>query len=130
MAGAVFLYALARRGNVGFKWSGSRRLIGAISLSVYMVGFSLAYVSLDAGLGALILFGVVQISMFGYSAVTGNRPTARQLFGACIAFSGLVLVLWPGATDNVSLHGAILMVGAGVGWAGRRACGPRGCASQ
>ena len=37
------------------------RIPGALSLGVYLVGFSLAYLTLDAGLGALILFGVVQM---------------------------------------------------------------------
>ena len=41
-----------------------KRVFGALTLAVYIIGFSLAYLTLDAGLGALILFGVVQIAMF------------------------------------------------------------------
>ncbi len=93
------------------------RLIGALSLSAYMIGFSLAYVSLDAGLGALILFGTVQIGMFQWGALTGSRPTVRQLAGAGIAFGGLVLVLWPEEGGATGLGGAGFMVIAGLGWA-------------
>ena len=38
--------------------------------------FSYAYVALDAGVGALILFGGVQITMFAGSILAGNRPSA------------------------------------------------------
>jgi drug/metabolite transporter (DMT)-like permease len=94
-----------------------KRLPGAISLSVYMIGFSLAYLTLDAGLGALILFGVVQITMFTHGALTGARPTRRQMAGAGLAFAGLLVVLWPGAGAQADLGGALLMIFAGLGWA-------------
>ena len=93
------------------------RLLGAASLAGYMVGFSLAYQTLDAGLGALILFGVVQIVMFAAAAAMGDRPTGRQMSGASIAFGGLVLVLAPNGETQVSVWGAGLMIVAGIGWA-------------
>lgn len=93
------------------------RVIGAVSLATYMIGFSLAYVSLDAGLGALILFGTVQVSMFGWSALRGTRPTGRQVSGAVIAFAGLLIALWPGAGASADVAGTFFMVLAGLGWA-------------
>ena len=95
------------------------RVVGAVSLAAYMAGFSLSYVVLDAGVGALILFGVVQITMFGWAALRGAAPSLRQMAGAGVAFAGLLLVLWPGSgpgnhTDPV---GAVMMVMAGLGWA-------------
>ncbi|WP_170607273.1 DMT family transporter [Ruegeria arenilitoris] len=117
LTGALTLAALVL-------WSGKklpvlhrRRVIGAGALSVYMVGFSLAYVTLDAGLGALILFGVVQISMFSFTALTGLVPTSRQLIGAGIALFGLAYVLWPTGAVQVDTKGALLMTSAGIGWA-------------
>ena len=91
------------------------RLGGAVSLTVYMIGFTLAYLTLDAGLGALILFGVVQITMFAHAAATGGAPGPRQLTGAAVAFVGLLVALWPGQAGNTSLSGALLMVCAGLG---------------
>lgn len=104
---------------------------GALSLGVYLMGFSLAYVSLDAGLGALILFGVVQIVMFAHAAATGVPALARQYIGAAVAFAGLVLALLPGAAGDSDVWGAALMVLAGIGWAiytilGRTAPDPLG----
>lgn len=93
------------------------RIGGAVSLAVYMIGFSLAYLTLDAGLGALILFGVVQITMFTYAALTGAAPTARQITGAAAAFAGLVFALWPDGQGSTDIVGAGLMILAGIGWA-------------
>ncbi|MEP2886907.1 MAG: DMT family transporter [Lentilitoribacter sp.] len=117
IAGAVALTVIltARGGRLPlFERS---RIIGALSLAAYMIGFSLAYVTLDAGLGALILFGVVQVTIFVYGAVRGAAPSPRQMFGAGLAFLGLVLVLWPSEGSASSISGTILMVIAGLGWA-------------
>lgn len=111
--GAVMLAALAR-GRLQLIAPG--RAVGAVSLAIYMAGFSLAYRTLDAGLGALILFGTVQIGMFSWAAFRGNTPSFRQLAGAGIAFAGLVLVLWPTGEAQFGL-GVLLMVCAGLGWA-------------
>ncbi|MFT6089613.1 DMT family transporter [Sulfitobacter sp.] len=93
------------------------RAFGALTLAVYIIGFSLAYLTLDAGLGALILFGVVQIAMFAHGALFGVTPTPRKMIGAAVAFAGLVLVLWPSAAVQVDPVGAVLMIAAGLGWA-------------
>ncbi len=113
-AGAVMLAALAR-GRMQF--AGLGRAVGALSLAIYMIGFSLAYRSLDAGLGALILFGTVQIGMFSWGAMRGNTATVPQMLGAGIAFAGLIIALWPGAGAAIGVVDSGLMVLAGLGWA-------------
>ncbi|MFY0636089.1 MAG: DMT family transporter [Vannielia sp.] len=90
---------------------------GAISLTAYMLGFSLAYLTLGAGLGALILFGVIQITMFAVAVTTGAALGAQRLAGAVTAFSGLAFLLWPGGRISVDPAGAALMTVAGIGWA-------------
>lgn len=97
-------------------WS-RRRIVGAGALAIYMVGFSMAYLRLDAGLGALILFGVVQLGMFGFAALTGAMPTLRQCAGAAVAFAGLALALWPQGGLRADVPSVLLMVAAGAGWA-------------
>ncbi len=94
-----------------------RRLIGAGSLTLYMVGFSMAYRSLDAGLGALLVFGAVQISIFGISALRGQPATRAQVTGSAIAFAGLVWALWPGEGPSADPGGVAAMILAGLGWA-------------
>ncbi|WP_298920690.1 DMT family transporter [uncultured Roseobacter sp.] len=117
LAGAIVLGMLmtARGGQVQF--FRRERLIGSVSLAAYMAGFSLAYLTLDAGLGALILFGVVQVTMFAHGALTNATPKPRQIAGATIAFGGLLLALWPGAGGHSDIVGASFMIIAGLGWA-------------
>ncbi len=94
-----------------------RRWGGAVALAVYMIGFSLAYLSLDAGVGALILFGTVQIVLFLHGAKTGAPPENHQVAGAAVAFLGLLLALWPDGGAFGSAMGAVFMLLAGIGWA-------------
>ena len=96
LAGAVVLGMLMTLRGGALPLLQPKRMWGALSLTAYMIGFSLAYLTLDAGLGALILFGVTQIT---------------------IAFIGLLIVLWPGSGSQTDITGASLMVVAGVGWA-------------
>ena len=134
IAGAIVLGMIMSVRGGGLPLLRRNRLPGAISLTIYMIGFSLAYLTLDAGLGALILFGVVQITMFAHGGLTGSSPTQRQLTGAAIAFVGLVIALWPGPGGASDPVGATLMVLAGLGWAaytiiGRGSSDPLGATS-
>lgn len=97
------------------KWS--EAICGGAALTLYMIGFCLAYQGLDAGLGALVLFGVVQISMFGWGALRGNRIGAGQVLGASLAFLGLAYVVWPSGPVQVPLGASLLMAASGLGWA-------------
>ena len=112
-AGAAVLLALARPRLAPTR----ARVAGAVALATYMIGFSWAYLSLDAGLGALILFGCVQLGMFGWSASSGGRVPARSWIGSAIALAGLALLLWPSEAVTVPLLPALSMIAAGLGWA-------------
>lgn len=116
LAGAMTLVLLARLSGRTLVFATRARLIGAGSLTAYMVGFSLAYLSLDAGLGALLVFGIVQVTIFAISAAQAQPATWRQIIGSGVAFGGLVWVLWPGADWAVDPGGAAAMVLAGIGW--------------
>lgn len=97
---------------------------GAAALVVYAVAFSLAYVLLDAGLGALLLFGAVQVTMIGAGIDAGERPSARQVVGVVAALSGLAWLVAPGvAAPEPTAAG--LMVLAGVSWGGYSLIGRR-----
>ena len=125
IAGAVMLGALCVLLRGGLHLRGPGRVAGVLSLLLYMYGFSAAYDVLDAGLGALILFGVVQITMFAGSLLAREAIPPRRAIGAALAFSGLVWLLWPGAGPQVSVVHGLFMAAAGIGWgiyslAGRR----------
>lgn len=120
LAGAAMLGALVavRRVRTGRAlWPGGRgRVVGAASLLVYLFGFSLAYGALDAGAGALILFGMVQITMFAGAVLAREPVPGRRWAGAGVAFLGLVYLLAPGSGAAESPLHAALMAAAGVGW--------------
>ncbi len=95
----------------------TKRFAGAAALSVYMIAFSWAYITLDAGLGALILFGVLQIVVFGWAVLEGNKIPLLRWIGAVIALTGLCVLLWPSGEATVPIGGAIFMTIAGASWA-------------
>lgn len=117
-SGALMLLLLVwlRRKPTTSQTSETGSLIGTASLLVYVLGFSLAYATLEAGVGALILFGVVQLTMFMAAALTREHIPALQYVGCGVAFAGLVALLWPVGAEAPDLWGAILMAAAGVGW--------------
>ncbi|NIW47171.1 MAG: EamA family transporter [Gammaproteobacteria bacterium] len=86
-----------------------------LALFVYAAAFSLAYITLDTGMGALILFGAVQATMIGVGLKSGERPHLLQWLGLIAALSGLLYLVSPGITAPNPL-GAFLMMIAGIAW--------------
>lgn len=127
LAGAVTLAALVLWQRGGLAWPGRRgRVAGVLGLSAYLMGFSLAYRGLDAGTGALVLFGTVQVTMFAGALLSREPVPGRRWAGAGLALCGLGLMAVPG---SVSLVPLALMAVAGIGWgvyslAGRGATDP------
>ncbi len=115
-AGAAILAILAFALRGGMRLRGRGRLGGLFGLVLYLVGFSWAYQALDAGLGALVLFGTVQITMFAGSLWAGERPPARRWIGAALALGGLAWLLWPTDAAPTSLAHGLSMAAAGFGW--------------
>lgn len=84
-------------------------------LFVYAEAFSFAYITLDTGTGALILFGSVQTTMVLLSLLSRNRLRLSEWAGMFIAFAGFVYLVLPQLTTP-SLTGFILMSIAGIAW--------------
>lgn len=116
VSGAAVLALLVVWQRRGFALGGAGRGVAVAGLLAYIFGFSLAYRGLDAGLGALILFGVVQITMFAGALLVKEAVPAARWFGAGLALAGLVWLLLPGAEGAVSLWHAAAMAAAGFGW--------------
>jgi drug/metabolite transporter (DMT)-like permease len=100
----------------------------AVALAGYAVAFTLAYTRIGASVGALLLFGAVQVTMIGMGVARGERPLGRDWLGLLLAMGGLAWLTLPGATAP-DLGGAMLMVVAGASWgvysiAGRRSRDP------
>jgi len=89
-------------------------LAGAM-LFVYAICFSFAYLSLDTGTGALILFGAVQITMIALSLRAGARMHLTEWLGIVLAFAGFIYLVLPGVSAP-SMTGFVLMAAAGIAW--------------
>jgi drug/metabolite transporter (DMT)-like permease len=116
ISGAVVLalLVLSRTGVVSaIKEHGN--VVSAAMLFAYAAGFSFAYLHLDTGTGALILFACVQATMIGWSIATGHKPVALEWAGLMVAFAAFVWLVSPGlsAPDPFS---AFLMIIAGMAW--------------
>lgn len=119
VSGALTLIAILYfqgRGNsdARIKISGSWR--GAAALFGYALAFSIAYLMLGAGTGALILFASVQIGMLAWAILKGDRPGFLEWLGFGVAFAGLVFLVAPGLVAP-PLLGTALMAAAGLSWA-------------
>ena len=91
--------------------------ITSFMLFLYAISFSYAYMNVDAGLGTLLLFGVVQIVMIISSLFYKEKLTLMKTSGILISLFGLVFMLYPQENFEVSLFHASLMVVSGFSWA-------------
>ncbi|MGM0583779.1 MAG: EamA family transporter [Pseudomonadota bacterium] len=89
--------------------------LAAAALLSYAALFSFAYLGLDAGLGALILFAAVQVTMFAGALIGGERPGPLRWLGAAAGLAGLAWLAAPGAAAP-PLPSALMMAGAGAAW--------------
>jgi drug/metabolite transporter (DMT)-like permease len=128
VSGAAMMGAICAVARAGRPRGGSWR--AALALFSYAAAFSFAYVSLPAGVGALLLFGAVQVTMVMTGIVRGEHPTTGQWLGLLLALAGLATLVAPGVSAP-SFTGAVLMLGAGAAWGaysllGRRSADPLG----
>jgi drug/metabolite transporter (DMT)-like permease len=114
VAGALMLFIIVLprwrlRGRARTDWR------CALMLFCYMAFFSFAYLSLEAGTGALILFGAVQLTMLASALRSGEYFSALSWAGFVLAMAGLVYLVSPGLSAPEPL-GAALMAIAGISW--------------
>ncbi|REL27824.1 DMT family transporter [Thalassotalea euphylliae] len=111
----------AAKASTGSWWA-------AAMLFVYAITFSYAYITLDTGTGALILFASVQLTLIIYGLIAGNRLHPVEWFGLLVAFAGFVYLVLP-TLSTPSLTGFVLMSLSGIAWgfytlAGRQSINP------
>ncbi|CAD2224404.1 conserved membrane hypothetical protein [Pseudoalteromonas sp. 3J6] len=87
----------------------------SVSLLIYALCFSIAYIELDTGMGALILFSAVQFTMIGWGIYKQERLTAVQWLAFIVAFVAFVYLMLPSQTAP-PVMAAVLMSISGVAW--------------
>lgn len=115
-AGAIVLFLLLslRQRQLALAVGGSWR--AAAALFGYALAFSIAYILLGAGTGALILFASVQIGILGWAILKGDRPGRLEWIGLGAALAAFAWLVSPGLVAPHPL-GTILMIFAGLCWA-------------
>ena len=115
-SGALVLWALLfwRDGRaprtIGGTWAGAAALFG------YAILFSIAFLLIGAAVGALILFGAVQIAILSWAILKGDRPGVLEWTGLAMAGASLLYLVSPGLVAPHPI-GAALMVVSGISWA-------------
>lgn len=89
--------------------------LSSISLVIYALCFSIAYIELDTGTGALILFSAVQLTMIGWGIYKQEALSALQWLAFIVAVAGFVYLMLPSAAVP-SLSAATLMAISGGAW--------------
>ncbi|WP_051219485.1 DMT family transporter [Oceanobacter kriegii] len=95
-----------------------------LGLFVYAAAFSAAYIHLDTGLGAFVLFTTVQLTLQLTAFWRGQRLNGWQVAGVLLAMLGLAVLLLPGS-EIQRWWPVVVMVVAGLGWAGFVVMGQR-----
>jgi drug/metabolite transporter (DMT)-like permease len=91
--------------------------LSSFMLFLYAICFSYSFLNIDAGLGTLLLFAVVQIVMIVFSLFHKEKINVQKIIGMFLALFGLVYLLYPNETFEVSLFHGFLMIIAGIAWA-------------
>jgi drug/metabolite transporter (DMT)-like permease len=114
LASGALVLALVRLGH-GMKTRRGGNWASGAALFLYAAPFSFAYLRIGAGLGALVLFASVQITMISWALLRGERPTAGTWVGILIAVGGLIALTVPGKSAP-DLTGTTMMAFAGFMW--------------
>lgn len=112
-SGAITLALIVRGRRGEGRRSGS--WVSAAALFTYAAAFSVAYLRIPAGAGALVLFAAVQATMIGKGLFAGERPGRAEWIGLFLCLAGLVGLTLPGL-DAPDPAGVGLMVAAGAAW--------------
>lgn len=115
-SGAVMLVVLVLAQSRSWRSLRGTGIAGPLALFAYAAPFSFAYLRIPAAVGALVLFGVVQLTMIGYGIARGEHPTPVMWLGLAFAAGGLLVLTVPAVARPDPL-GVLLMAVAGIAWA-------------
>lgn len=115
ISGAITLFALIKFKHQTVHLKSSKNWISSCMLFIYAIAFSYAYITLDTGTGALILFGAVQITIILYNLYTKHQFSFIEWLGIITSIGGFVYLTLPSA-NSPSLYGFLLMTLSGIAW--------------
>ena len=90
--------------------------LSSFMLFLYAICFSYSFLDINAGFGTLLL-AVVQMVMLAFSLFHKEKINLQKIIGIFLALFGLIYLLYPKESFEVSLFHAFLMIIAGIAWA-------------
>lgn len=108
----IILYFKERKFNLTL----TKNWHSSFMLFVYAICFSYAYINLEAGIGALILFAAVQLTIIVVALIKKESINFIKLLGIIISFGGLIYLLFPSEKFEISIYHSILMIISGIAW--------------
>lgn len=116
-SGAILLLGIYFYKNRNLKFDMKKNWLSSFMLFLYAICFSYSYINMFAGIGTLILFAVVQLSMILIALFYKEKLTINKILGIIVAFSGLVFLLYPKEDFSLSFFHTFLMIISGIAWA-------------
>lgn len=111
--GILFLLSASQSTTkISLQW----RFKDGFFLALYIIALSVAYVKIDAGVGALLLFGTVQLTMVFYGLLNGEKINLQKGSGLILALAGIILLLLPDAHAPDLLYSMVMII-SGIAWA-------------
>jgi drug/metabolite transporter (DMT)-like permease len=117
LSGAVFLLLIYFYKTKKFDLNLKNNYLAPFMLFLYAITFSFSYENMQAGIGTLILFAVVQLTMIFMAFKHKESLTLQKVFGIVLAFAGLAYLLYPKEDFSLSFFHSFLMIISGVAWA-------------
>lgn len=117
LSGAIFLLLIYFYKTKTFDLNLKTNYLAPFMLFLYAITFSFSYENMQAGIGTLILFAVVQLTMIFIAFKHKESLSLQKLFGIILAFGGLVYLLYPKEDFSLSYFHTFLMIISGIAWA-------------
>ena len=116
-SGTILLLIIYFYKNRTLNFDMKKNWLSSFMLFLYAICFSYSYINMFAGIGTLILFAVVQLSMILIALFYREKLTINKILGIIVAFSGLVFLLYPKEDFSLSFFHTFLMIISGIAWA-------------
>lgn len=117
LSGAIFLLLIYFYKTKTFNLNLKTNYLAPFMLFLYAITFSFSYENMQAGIGTLILFAVVQLTMIFMAFKHKESLSLQKLFGITLAFGGLVYLFYPKEDFSLSYFHTFLMIISGIAWA-------------
>lgn len=110
----ILIYLYKRK---KLQFSIKKNWLSSLMLFSYAICFSYSFLNIEAGVGTLLLFAVVQLVMVIFSLFHKEKINFQKIAGIFLAMAGLIYLLYPKQSFELSLFHAFLMIIAGISWA-------------